>query len=423
MKLLLSLLVALSGWIVSAEKIAFRTVPYAGKFSKKKVMITPYIPRKEEFRGVWVATVENIDFPRTKSAADFKSAYNRLLANAKKAGFNAIIFQVRPASDAFYPSKLNPWSRNLTGTEGTAISGFDPLAYMVHAAHLAGMQFHAWLNPYRVCGNTKTTPAKYLASLSKNNFARRNPHFVLAPPSEIAGYKTLLLDPGVPQVRNHIISTVQEIVSRYNVDAIHFDDYFYPYGGVGNLDRISFQKYNPLKLSLHDWRRNNVDLVIKSVKSLLAQHAQKTGRKVQFGISPFGIWGNASSIPGGSLTGGKESYFINYADTRKWVQRNWIDYIVPQLYWNFGHETAAYACLVDWWCSTVQNTNVKLYIGLAPYRLGTPGWSTRELADQLRYNSSKRNVSGNIMFSYSKIFSPRSKAAKAGVNQALSLWK
>ena len=423
MKLLLSLLFALASWIVFADKVAFRKVPYAGKYSNKKTVIPKYVSRgKNEFRGLWVATVENIDFPRTQSASAFKAAYSRLLANAKKAGFNAVIFQVRPSSDAFYRSDINPWSRNLTGIEGTGISGFDPLAYMVKATHLEGMQFHAWLNPYRVCGNTKVAPAQYLTTLSKMNFARQNPHFVLAPPSERAGYRTLLLDPGIPQVRSHILATVSEIVSKYDVDAIHFDDYFYPYGGVDNLDLMTYKKYNPLKLSLHDWRRNNVNLVIKSVKSMLDAHTKKSGRKVQFGVSPFGIWGNASKIAGGSLTGGKESYFINYADTRKWVQRRWVDYIVPQLYWHFGHETAAYACLVDWWCATGKGTGVRLYIGLAPYRLGAAEWSSRELADQLRYNSNKSEVSGNVMFSYSKVFFP-SKKALPGVRQALYLWK
>lgn len=424
MKLLSVLLAALSGWIVSAEGTVLRTVPYAGKYSNKQTAIKPYIPRgKGEFRGVWVATVENIDFPRTQNPASFKQEYNKVLANAKKAGFNAVIFQIRPSSDAFYRSELNPWSRNLTGSEGVGLAGFDPLAYMVSATHLAGMQFHAWLNPYRVCGNTKMLPEQYISTLSEKNFARKNPRFILAPPSERPGYRTLLLDPGIPQVRTHILATVQEIISRYKVDAIHFDDYFYPYGGVGNLDMRSFQKYNPLNLSLHDWRRNNVDIVIKSVNSLLHAHAKKTGRKIQFGISPFGIWGNAGKIVGGSLTGGKESYFINYADTRKWVRRKWIDYIVPQLYWHFGHETAAYACLVDWWCSIVRGTGVKLYIGLAPYRLGSYGWGVSELADQLRYNSSRKYVSGNVMFSYSKVFFPGTKTAKAGVQQALALWK
>lgn len=401
---------------------AARRVPYAGRYSKKSVFIPKYTPKAAEFRGVWVATVENIDFAKCVTSKQFIQAYRQVLFNAKRAGFNAIIFQIRPASDAFYYSKINPWSRNLTGIEGAGIKNFDPLAYMVRATHREGMQFHAWLNPYRVCGNTKMGKMQYISTLSEKNFARRNPGCVLAVPSERKGYNTLLLDPGLPQVRSHILNTVNEIITRYDVDAIHFDDYFYPYGGVGRSDFGTYQRHNPHKLTLDAWRRNNVDLVIKNIRILLDSHRKRTGKKVAFGISPFGIWGNAGHISGGSLTGGKESYFINYADTRKWVKRNWIDYIAPQLYWHFGHDTAAYACLVDWWCSTVRGTNVKLYIGLAPYRLGAPGWSPRELADQLRYNSSRRDVSGNIMFSYSKIFKP-AKAARPGVNQALSLWK
>ena len=418
---LLFLLLALIGTITLFA--APRRVPYAGKYSKLSVTVPPYRAKKTELRGVWVATVENIDFPKTASAAAFQTEYNKILRNAKAAGFNTIIFQVRPASDAFYCSKHNPWSRNLTGSEGKAVKNFDPLAYMVKATHAQNMQFHAWLNPYRVCGNTKLSVKQYLSTLDPRNFARKNPQYVLAPPSERKGYRTLLLDPGIPEVRNHIVNTVHEIIANYKVDAIHFDDYFYPYGGIGSCDKSSYARHNPLKLALDDWRRNNVDLVIKNIRILLNDHARKTGRRVEFGISPFGIWGNANHIKGGSLTGGKESYFINYADTRKWVQRRWIDYIVPQLYWQFTHETAAYACLVDWWCANVRGTGVKLYIGLAPYRLGTPNWSTRELADQLRYNSSKSEVSGNIMFSYSKVFFPSTKSARSGVQQALSLWK
>ena len=423
MKLLLAAAVILFCIVLAAKTPVARTVPYAGKFSKKRVVIPRYKRPAREFRGVWVATVENIDFPTTRNAQAFKAAYERILINSRKAGFNAIIFQVRPTLDAFYPSRINPWSRNLTGVEGNGIKKFDPLAYMVQATHRYGMEFHAWLNPYRVCGNTKVPTAKYLSSLAPGNFARRNPQFVIAPASETPGHRTLLLDPGIPQVRQHIIDTVREIVSKYDVDAIHFDDYFYPYGGVQNTDAASYRRYNPQKLSLNAWRRNNVDTVIKGVSDVIRQNNTKRKRKVRFGISPFGIWANSSSVKTGSLTGGKESYSINYADTRKWVKYGWIDYIVPQLYWQFSHETAAYACLTDWWSNTVRGTRVKLYIGLAPYRLGAPGWGTRELADQLKYNSSKPEVAGNVMFSYSKIFFPRTKAARSGIQQALSLWK
>ena len=414
----------LFGAMLSAHFSAWgKSYPYAGKFSKRRVTIPKYQPGRDKFRGVWVATVENIDFPQVKSAAAYKTAYEKILDNAQRAGFNAIIFQVRPTSDAFYFSRINPWSRNLAGAEGAFIKGFDPLAYMIDATHRRKMEFHAWLNPYRVCNKTKLHPQQYLATLDKKNFARRNPQFVLAPMSEMPGHRTLILDPGVPMVREHIFETVSEIVSRYKVDAIHFDDYFYPYGGVGNCDAATYKRFNPGKLPLGAWRRNNVDLVIKGIKSILDANQRKTGRKVRFGISPFGIWANRSNISTGSLTGGKESYFVNYADTRKWVKNRWIDYIVPQLYWQFTHETAAYACLVDWWCDTVRGTGVNLYIGLAPYRLGATGWSQFELADQMRYNSIKPEVSGNVMFSYSKIFSPLNKVMAIGVRNALSLWR
>ncbi len=412
------------GTILSVQCSLFgKSYPYAGKFSKRKVNIPHYYPGRAKFRGIWVATVENIDFPQTRSAAAFRQAYERILDNAQRAGFNAVIFQVRPASDAFYLSRINPWSRNYTGAEGQAIKGFDPLAYMVEATHRRKMEFHAWLNPYRVCGKTKLPVKQYLETLDKKNFARRNPQFVLAPASETPGYRTLLLDPGIPQVREHIFATVYEIVSHYKVDAIHFDDYFYPYGGIGNCDINTFKRFNPAKLSIDNWRRNNVDLVIKGVRNIISRQQKKSGRRIRFGVSPFGIWANNSHIKGGSLTGGKESFFINYADTRKWVKNRWIDYIVPQLYWQFTHETAAYACLVDWWSNTVRNTGVDLYIGLAPYRLGAPGWSQFELADQMCYNSMRPEVQGNVMFSYSKVFAPRNKVMAEGVRRALNLWK
>ena len=423
MKLLLSLIVISSCLALAAKSVAGRSVPYAGKFSKKRVLIPKYRKPAREFRGVWVATVENIDFPITGNPQTFKEAYNKILANARTSGFNAIIFQVRPTLDAFYPSQINPWSRSLTGTEGRSFKKFDPLAYMVQATHNYGMEFHAWLNPYRVCGKTKMPVKNYLATLSPGNFARKNPQYVIAPASETPGYRTLLLNPGIPQVRTHIVDTVREIIAKYNVDAIHFDDYFYPYGGVQNTDIAAWKLYNPANLNINSWRRNNVDLVIKGVSDVIRLHNRKYKRNIKFGISPFGIWANASTTKYGSLTGGKESYSINYADTRKWVRYNWIDYIAPQLYWQFSHDTAAYACLVDWWCSTVRGTGVKLYIGLAPYRIGAPGWNTRELADQLRYNSVRNEVAGNIMFSYSKVFFPRTKAARTGIHQALSLWK
>ena len=176
-------------------------------------------------------------------------------------------------------------------------------------------------------------------------------------------------------------------------------------------------------MTLENWRRNNVNLVIQGIHQRLKEYNTVKKTNIQFGISPFGIWGNRKNLPAGSLTGGKESYVTNFADTRLWVKQGWIDYIAPQLYWSFGHKTASYAALCDWWCLQTKNTKVKLYIGIAPYQLGSNStWGKYELANQLRYNSA-RQVSGSIWFSYSKVFAPLNPTMKQGVDNALRLWK
>ena len=218
--------------------------------------------------------------------------------------------------------------------------------------------------------------------------------------------------------------TIRELVRNYRIDAIHFDDYFYPYYDIGNADAETFRHYNPNKLSLENWRRDNVDRIIYGIHKRLTEYNRVKGTHIRFGISPFGIWANAGNRREGSLTGGKESYSVNFADSRKWVKQQWIDYIAPQIYWHFGHPAAAYAALADWWGKQVSGTNVKLYIGLAPYRLGTdPQWNSNELANQLRYNSGNRNIAGSIWFSYGKIFAPVNAKQKQGVEKALKLWQ
>ena len=187
-----------------------------------------------------------------------------------------------------------------------------------------------------------------------------------------------------------------EIVRKYPVDAIHFDDYFYLYDDIGNVDADTFRRHNPRRLNLGDWRRDNVTRAIVAVRQVLDAHRRSGHRKVELGISPFGILANRKSLSAGSLTGGKQTYFIQFADTRLWVKRGLIDYIAPQLYWTFSHPVAAYAALVDFWSRTVTGTPVKLYIGLAPYRLGSPGWREHEVANQLRYNQWHPNIKGAV---------------------------
>ena len=398
------------------QQIIAKNLPYknsagqlirrGGKFDPRPIYIPKAVSsRQGEFRGVWVSTVLNLDFKQVKSVKQFKDQYNRIIRNIAAAGFNAVIFQIRPNCDAFYPSKFAPYSQWLTGREGGSPGNFDPLAYMIAAAHAYKLEFHAWLNPYRVMNDIKVSKQAYLNSRHPANFARRNPHLVLE--FNNGKVRSLFLDPGRPEVIQHMQSVVYELCSKYSPDAIHFDDYFYPYEEIGNLDNATFSRFNPRKLDKASWRRLNTETLICNIRMVINQVNKQQRKRIKFGISPFGIWGNAKDIRGGSATGGKQTYFNLYADTLGWVKRGYLDYIAPQIYWNFAHETAAYAALVDWWSGVVRNTKTRLYIGMAPYRLGERGWGSEELAAQLRYNRLHKEVSGMILFSYRHMFSAK----------------
>ncbi|MBO5762265.1 MAG: family 10 glycosylhydrolase [Lentisphaeria bacterium] len=401
-----------------------RPVRLGGKLSPAQVLIPAvYHVPAAELRGVWISTVENLDFPRQQSAAAAKALIAKQMQNLKARNFNAVFFQVRPNNDAFYPSRLNPWSRWLTGTEGKGIAGLDPLQCAVTEAHRNGLEFHAWLNPYRVIGRTKLSKSAYLASLAPGNFARNNPEMVLS--VELGkGERLLFLNPAEPAVRRHVLESIREIALRYPVDAIHFDDYFYPYDGMGNVDQHSFRKYNPRKLSLADWRRSNVDALISQVKPLLDECRRKTGRQVRFGISPFGIWGNRKNFAAGSLTAGKESYSVQYADTRGWVKKGYLDYIVPQIYWHFGHDVAAYGALTDWWADQVAGTGCDLYIGMAVYRCGSAQWSDpAELLHQIRFNTKYPTIKGQVFFRYESVVAPSNPAMRSAMAGLQKYWR
>ena len=399
---------------------------YAGDYLEKPYVSVPKrsVFNRGMFRGVWVATVENIDFSKHQSAESFKKEFISVVNNLKSIHATAVIFQIRPMNDAFYPSKLNPYSKFMTGSENVGFGSFDPLKFMITECHKRGIEFHAWLNPYRVLHKVKGSKSAALNSLSKKNFARQHPELVLNVRGN-DGNRLLILDPGRPEVRAFLLATVREIITNYNVGAIHFDDYFYPYEGTDDTDFESFRKYNPRKLSLEDWRRNNVNLMVYSVSQLIRSVNRAQKRNIQFGISPFGIWGNKKNLAHGSLTGGSESYFKQYADTRRWVRSGWLDYIAPQLYWSFGHNTAAYAHLADWWAGTVRGTRTKLYIGHSIARIGTNReWSNSyEVYNQMRYNTLVPGIKGSILYSYSKIFSPINPQMKTGSKKVTDLWK
>jgi uncharacterized lipoprotein YddW (UPF0748 family) len=208
-------------------------------------------------RGIWVATVNNIDFHQHHDKNSFAKEYLEVVKNLCAKNLDTVIFQIRPTNDAFYKSELNPWSSFLCGKEGEGIGEFDPLQFMIEEAHKANLEFHAWLNPYRVIASTPLCKQDYLNTLDVKNFARKHPELVLEVALDDGNYQ-LILNPGEPKVLEFIFATVKEIVDNYNVDAIHFDDYFYPYGGIGDIDKECYAKYNSANLSIDDWRRLGV---------------------------------------------------------------------------------------------------------------------------------------------------------------------
>jgi uncharacterized lipoprotein YddW (UPF0748 family) len=367
-----------------------------------------------ELRGVWVSTVANIDFPSKSgiSVAQMKKEVDTTLDTVKKLGFNAIVLQTRPMGDAMYPSKIYPWSGFLTGKQGQApASGFDPLKYWIDGAHKRGMQLHAWCNPYRV-----THGRIPKADLAPNNPAVLHPDWTFEKDGK------LFLNPGLPEVRELVISGLVEIVKNYDVDGVHFDDYFYPARNMEE-DAETFKKYGKQFTNIEDWRRNNVDLLVKGIHDAV----KKANPKAQWGISPAGIWANKGNDPGraqhpeGSATRGNSTYYNLFADTKKWVKEGWIDYIVPQIYWHIGFEIADFKTLADWWADVCEGTKTKLYIGMAAYRVDpnskTEAWkSVDELIRQLDYLKTKKRVDGFVMFTMKNL--------KEGtlVNQALKTY-
>ncbi len=341
-------------------------------------------PPKHEFRAVWIATVENIDWPSKKGlpVEQQKQEFINILDMHYRNGMNAVIVQVRPVADAFYPSTLEPWSEYLNGKQGLPPTPYyDPLQFMIEETHKRGMEFHAWINPYRAVFSVGKS------SVSPSHITKIKKDWALT----YGKYKWL--DPGVPEVRQHTARVVKDIVSRYDVDAIHMDDYFYPYKESGEFpDGKSFAKYGN-GLSRADWRRSNVDSIIV----LLSETIKNTNPRVKFGISPFGIWRNKRQDPEGSNTNGSSNYDDLYADIRLWLKEGWIDYVTPQLYWQIGHKLADYTVLLDWWSKNVFGK--ELYIGHGIYRYNDAPWrDPKEIPTQLQMLRQTPNVHGSVYF-------------------------
>ena len=289
-----------------------------------------------EFRGVWIASVYNIDWPKTLDNPEAqKQEFIEILDKLDSLNINAIFVQVRPTSDALYKSYINPWSKYLTGEQGK-YPGYDPLQFMIEETHKRDMEFHAWLNPYRI-----TTQGTDLNELAPNNPARIKPEWVLE------FNNALFYDPENPEVIEYVAITVYEIIKKYDVDGIHFDDYFYPYPNPEEEfpDNISFAAYGRGFTNKADWRRDNVNVLIKEIHETV----RSCKPWVKFGVSPFGIYRNRKSDPNGSDTNGLQNYDDLYADVLLWVNNGWVDYNIPQIYWEIGHPAADYDKLIRWW--------------------------------------------------------------------------
>ncbi|MFG1656931.1 glycoside hydrolase family 10 protein [Micromonospora chersina] len=354
-----------------------------------------------ELRGMWITTVNNIDWPSRRGlpAEAAKAEFRGWLDLAVRRRHNAVFVHVRPSGDALWPSNYAPWSEWLTGSRDGRDPGWDPMEFMVAEAHARNLEFHAWFNPYR--GGQPATvggPGPRVDQLAPNHPLRRHPDWVVTYPSADRPGSRLYFNPGIPEARRFVEDAMLEAVQRYDVDGVHFDDFFYPYPEAGQdfPDGAAFARHGRGFTDKHAWRRDNVNTLVRE----MSERIKAIKPWVKFGISPFGIWRNKRTDPAGSASAGLQSYDDIYADTRLWVRQQWLDYVVPQLYWHIGFGKADYAKLLPWWAATVRGTRVQLYIGQADYRVGERGaWrDPAELDRQLALNR-RHGVSGSIHFS------------------------
>lgn len=405
-----------------------------------------YVEKKEELRAVWLSTVANIDIPKMKNSSDesiqsLKDYLLDVIKTLKEYNMNSIIFQVRPVNDALYESKMNPWSSVLTGNEG-CYPGFDVFGFFMEEAKKANIEVHAWINPYRAgrvdIKEKGMTKEQFIATLAPNNFARLHPECTI-----LTKQNKLLLDPANELVREYVSDSIIEIAEKYDIKAVHIDDYFYPYEDIADEDeeekkvKAGFEK-------ISDFRRNNVDLMIELIHNKLA----KLDKKVEFGISPFGIyrtntkfydddkkddegaWEKGSNNGSGCLT----NYKGLYADIYKWMEKGWIDYVTPQNYFDMdntklndeGKEVCLvrYADLADWWNWAAKETNTKLYMGQAIYRYSKEGsWANpEEIPNQLLYNQTLDKVDGTIFFTYRDFKREDMDSIKIGKELLKKMW-
>ncbi|MFF4348377.1 glycoside hydrolase family 10 protein [Streptomyces sp. NPDC001530] len=349
-----------------------------------------------QLRGMWLATVSHRDWPSSpKLTADQQRAeLLDHLDTAVRLRLNTVILQVRPTADALWPSPYEPWSQWLTGVQGKD-PGWDPLGTAVTEAHARGLALHAWFNPYRIANHTDRT------KLVATHPARRHPDWVVP-----YGGK-LYYNPGLPQVRAFVQDAMLDAVRMYEIDAVHWDDYFYPYPVAGQEfdDDATYAAHGAGFPDKAAWRRHNIDCLVQE----MAARIKEIRPTARFGISPFGVWRNAATDPRGSATTAHtQTYDDLHADTRQWVRQGWIDYICPQLYWNIGFAAADYAQLLPWWARVAEGTGVRLYVGEALYKAGDPAQPTAwqdpaELSRHLTFARDHPQVGGHVFFSATEV--------------------
>ena len=372
--------------------------PFASEAPEQKSLT---ISAKNETRAVWVATAYAIDYPSkpTTDASAMQERCTQILDKAVSDGLNTIYLQVRPAADAIYPSKYFPWSKYLTGECGTAPSDdFDPLAYWVEQAHARDLKIEAWINPYRICAGSQAQ--EDFNALPESSPAKQHADWVVQCDG---GY---YFDPSQEGVRQLICDGIEEIVSTYSVDGIQFDDYFYPSEKFDDADAYAAAD---TELSLADWRRENVNLLVEAAGKTV--HNKARNMQCVFGISPSGIWRNKGvNSFGGSATKGYEHYTSSYADSMTWIQNNWIDYICPQVYWEIGNDAADFETLANWWANHLKGSKTKLILGLAAYKIGDSEqgsiWESdgcAEISRQLDLVRQTKNIDGYAVFSYQNL--------------------
>ncbi|WP_442955757.1 glycoside hydrolase family 10 protein [Pantoea sp. T14] len=414
--------------------VAFALLVVSCSSEPPKSLVTPLTPvtkqplpsqpeqQHQPVRGVWLATVSRLDWPPV-SSVNLSNAENRVkqqqnaltqkLDKLKSLGINTVFFQVKPDGTALWSSRILPWSDMLTGKIGED-PGYDPLQFMLDEAHKRGMKVHAWFNPYRVSVNTKPST---VTELNRTLTLHPASVFVLHRDWIRTASDRFVLDPGIPEARDWITSIVAEVVARYPVDGVQFDDYFYAETPGSTLnDSQTFKRYGQGFASKADWRRHNTQTLIEQVSHTIKQ----LNPNVEFGVSPAGVWRNLSHDPAGSDTRGAAAYDEAYADTRRWVQQGLLDYIAPQLYWPFSRQAARYDVLAKWWAEVVKPTNTRLYIGIALYKVGEPSknepdWTIKggvpELKNQIDLNESVPQINGTILFRENYLNQPQTQDA------------